>query len=194
VTTYDIIDNATNTSMLTGAAPAPGPYPRTYTPGVAIDFQRVAGDPVATPWDAGIQLDITGAPASGDTFSVGAAQTKDVFATIHEFVTTLETGVTTGLASKANYQTDLNAVGASLDRALDQILTTRAAVGVRLQELDSVQSTTEDMNLHYAEDLSRLQDLDYAQALSNLAQKQFSLEAAQKSFVAVTSLKLFDFI
>jgi flagellar hook-associated protein 3 FlgL len=194
VTTYDIVDNDSNVSMLTGAAPAPGPYARTYTPGVAIDLQRRAGDPSVAPWDAGIQLDISGAPASGDTFSVGAARTKDVFATVHDFITTLNTGVGTGLASKANYQTDLNAAGASLDRALDQILTTRAAVGVRLQELDSVQSTAEDMNLHYAEDLSRLQDLDYAQALSDLAQKQFSLEASQKSFVAVTSLKLFDFI
>ena len=194
VTTYDIVNNGSNLSMLTGAAPAPGPFARTYTPGVAIDLQRQAGDPIVTPWDAGIQLDVTGAPASGDTLDVNAAQTKDVFATIHEFITTLNNGVNAGVASKALYQGELNTAGASLDRAMDQILTTRAAVGIRLQELDSVLATTEDMNLHYAEDLSRLQDLDYAQALSDLAQRQFSLEAAQKSFVAVTSLKLFDFI
>ena len=67
-------------------------------------------------------------------------------------------------------------------------------MGIRLQELDSVQQSTEDMNLHYAEDISRLQDLDYAQALSDLSHKQFSLDAAQKSFVAVTKLKLFDYL
>ena len=194
VTTYDIVDSTANVSMLTGAAPAAGPFARTYTPGIAIDLQRQPGDPIATPWDAGIQLDVSGAPATGDTLGVGASQAKDVFATIHDFITTLTTGVSAGVASKALYQSDLNLTGASLDRALDQILTTRAAVGIRLQELDSVQSTTQDMNLHYAQDLSRLQDLDYAQALSDLAQRQFSLEAAQKSFVAVTSLKLFDFI
>jgi flagellar hook-associated protein 3 FlgL len=194
VTTYDIVDNASNTSMLTGAAPAAGPYPRTYTPGVAIDLQRQAGDPIATPFDAGVQLDVSGAPADGDTFTVGPAQQKDVFSTIHDFIVTLSNGTSTSASSKAKYQNELTATSASLDRALDQILTTRAAVGIRLQELDSVQQTTEDMNLHYAEDISRLQDLDYAQALSDLSQKQFSLDAAQKSFVAVTKLKLFDYL
>jgi flagellar hook-associated protein 3 FlgL len=109
-------------------------------------------------------------------------------------ITTLNNGVASGAAAKAGYQTELNATSASFDRGLDQILTTRASVGIRLQELDSVQQTTEDMNLHYSEDLSRLQDLDYAQALSDLSHKQFSLEAAQKSFVAMTNLKLFDFL
>ena len=194
VTTYDVIDNASNTSMLTGAAPVAGPHARTYSPGVAIDLQRRPGDPSVAPFDAGVQLDITGAPATGDTFDVRPAQAKDVFSTVHELVTTLQNGVAMGVAPKANYQTDLNAVSASVGRALDQILTARAGVGIRLQELDSVGVMTEDMNLHYEEDLSRLQDLDYASALSELAQRQFSLEAAQKSFVAVTRLKLFDFI
>jgi flagellar hook-associated protein 3 FlgL len=194
VTTYDIVDSTNNVSMLTGAAPAAGPYARVYKPGVAIDLQRQAGDPIATPFDAGIQVDISGAPLSGDKFTVRPADTKDVFSTVHDLVTRLKNGVALGEAPKAIYQSGLNATSASLDRGLDQILTTRSAVGIRMQELDNVKLTTEDMNLHYEEDLSRLQDLDYAQALSTLAQKQFSLEAAQKSFVTVTSLKLFDFL
>jgi flagellar hook-associated protein 3 FlgL len=194
VTTYDIVDNANNVSMLTGAAPAAGPHGRTYKSGVAIDLQRQAGDPSATPFDAGIQLDISGAPGNGDTFTVRPAAAKDVFATVYDLVAKLKTGVGSGEASKAVYQSGLNSSSASLDRSLDQILTTRSAVGIRMQELDNVALTTEDMNLHYEEDLSRLQDLDYAQALSALAQKQFSLEAAQKSFVTVTKLKLFDFL
>jgi flagellar hook-associated protein 3 FlgL len=194
VTTYDIVDNVSNLSMLTGAAPVAGPHSRTYTPGVAIDLQRQAGDPSVAPFDAGVQLDVTGAPGNGDTFDVRAAQTKDVFSTVYELITTLKNGVALGSAPKAMYQSELNASSSSVDRALDQILTARAGVGIRLQELDAVQQTTEDMNLHYSEDLSRIQDLDYAQALSDLAQRQFSLEAAQKSFVAVTSLKLFDYL
>jgi flagellar hook-associated protein 3 FlgL len=125
---------------------------------------------------------------------VRPAAAKDVFSTVYDLVTKLKTGVASGEASKAVYQSALNASSASLDRSLDQILTTRSAVGIRMQELDNVALTTEDMNLHYEEDLSRLQDLDYALALSTLAQKQFSLEAAQKSFVTVTKLKLFDYL
>jgi flagellar hook-associated protein 3 FlgL len=192
VTTYDIVDNTTNTSKLTGlAAVASGPYSRTYTTGMAIDLQSQGSEPA---FDAGVQLDITGAPADGDTFAVKPAPSQDIFSTLHSFITTLNNGMGTGTASKANYQSALNNISSSLDRGLDQVLTTRAAVGIRLAELDSVQQTTEDMNLHYSEDLSRLQDLDYAQALTQLSQKQFSLEAAQKSFVAVSNLKLFDFL
>jgi flagellar hook-associated protein 3 FlgL len=77
---------------------------------------------------------------------------------------------------------------------MDHILTITASVGVRSKELDTAQSTSEDLGLRYDEDIARLQDLDYAKALSDLAQKQFSLEAAQKTYVAVTSMKLFDFI
>ena len=194
VTTYDIVDTAANVSMLTGAAPAAGPYARTFTPGGSIDLQRQAGDPIATAFDAGVQVEIAGNPATNDTFTIGAAQTKDVFATVHDFITTLNTPLSPAASAKAGYQSDLNLISSSIDRAMDQVLTTRAAVGIRLTELDTVMQTSEDMNLHYSEDLSRLQDVDYAQALSDLAQRQFSLEAAQKSFVAVTSLKLFDFI
>ena len=179
VTTYDITDNGTPANLTVAG--------RTYTPGVAIDL-RDAG------YDAGIQVELTGAPADGDTFAVRPSTTKDMFSSVNDFLTTLKNGTSPGVTSKANYQSALNAISSNLDRGLDQVLTTRAAVGIRLAELDSVQQTTEDMNLHYAEDLSRLQDLDYAQALTELSQKQFSLEAAQKSFVAITSLKLFDFI
>lgn len=194
VTTYDITDAAGTASMLTGLPPGAGPYTRTFTPGTTIDLQRLAGDPAGPAFDAGVQVEIAGSPASGDRFTVGAAQTKDVFATVHDFITALNTPISTAASAKAAYQSNLNLFSASVDRAMDQVLTTRAAVGIRLSELDSVMQTSEDMNLHYAEDLSRLQDVDYAQALSDLAQKQFSLEASQKSFVAVTKLKLFDFI
>ncbi len=194
VTTYDIVDNATNLSVVSGAPNGPGPYARTLQPGVAIDFQRLGGDPLTTPFDAGIRLDMTGAPASGDTFTVGAAATKDVFSMVHDFITALKSGAGSTEASHAVHQNRLNAVGQNVDRALDQILTVRASTGGRLAELDTVQRTTEDLGLHYAEVISRLQDLDYAKALSDLARQQFSMEAAQKSFVAVTRLKLFDFI
>lgn len=194
VTTYDVVDTATGTSMLTGTAATAGPYARTFNSGNTIDMQRQATDPVATAFDAGIQLSITGAPATGDTFVVRRAANKDVFSTAHDLITSLSTALPTGPAARALYDSALSATSSSLGRAMDHVLTTRASAGVRLRELDTARDTASDLGLRYAEDLSRLQDLDYASALSELAQKQFSLEAAQKSYVAVTQLKLFDFI
>ena len=194
VTTYDIVDNVANLSMLTGAAPAAGPHSRVYQPGLAISFSRQPGDPSVAPWDSGVELEITGAPASGDTFTVERSPMQNVFATVHQLIDTLNTGISLVPSSRAVYQNNLNAMGASLDRALDHVLTARAATGSRMIEIDSMQDTAQDLALHYEEERSRLVDLDYAEALSEMTRKQVSFEAAQKSFVAVTRLNLFDFL
>ena len=193
-TTYDIVNDATNISMLTGIAPVAGPHARTYQAGATIDLQRLPGDPIATAWNTGAQVDVSGTPATGDRFDVDRSPMQDVFATVHQLVDTLRTGVSLTPASRATYQNSLNSAGASIDRALDSILTAQASVGSRLRELDSVQQTTGDLALQYEEDRSRLTDLDYAQALSDVARSQFSLEAAQRSYVAVTKISLFDFL
>jgi flagellar hook-associated protein 3 FlgL len=194
VTTYDIIDNATNLSMLTGLAPAAGPHARTYVPGTAISFRREAGDPDLTAWDAGVEIEITGAPATGDTFTVERSAMQDVFATIHQLIDTLNTGISLIPSSRAVYQNKLNATGASLDRALDQILTTRASTGSRMVEIETLKQTTEALVMRQEEERSRLVDLDFAQALSDVTRKQIALEAAHKSFLAITSLRLFDLL
>ncbi|MES2563842.1 MAG: flagellar hook-associated protein FlgL [Pseudomonadota bacterium] len=194
VTTYDIVDNVTGLSKLTGLAPAPGPHTRTYTNGGVIDMRRLPGDPIVAAWDSGVQVNISGAPATGDAFVVKSAQTKDVFSTAYDLYTTLNTATPSTPATRALYDSNLNAISSSLDRAMERISTTRASTGVRLHELDTAVSTATDLGLSYTADLSRLQDLDYAAALSELTQRQFNLEAAQKSYVAITQLKLFDFL
>jgi flagellar hook-associated protein 3 FlgL len=42
--------------------------------------------------------------------------------------------------------------------------------------------------------LSKLQDVDYAQAISDLTRKQVQLEAAQQSFLKVSQLSLFNYL
>jgi len=194
VTTYDIVDNVAGLSMLTGLAPAAGPYARSFTPGVAISLSRQPGDPSLAPWDSGAEIVVTGTPASGDTFTVERSPMQDVFATVHELVDALNGGISLLPSSRAVYQNKLNAMGASLDSALDHVLTARAATGSRMVEIESMQDTSQDLALRYEEDRSRLIDLDYAEALSDIARKQVTLEAAQKSYLAVTKLNLFDLL
>ena len=136
----------------------------------------------------------SGAPASGDAFAVQAAATRDVFATINDLITVLRTGQSGVPASAAAYQNGLNTAMTNIDNALDKVLTVRASTGVRLRELDTAEASAADIGLNHETNLSRLQDLDYAQAISKLTQEQIYLEAAQKSFMRITSLRLFDFI
>jgi flagellar hook-associated protein 3 FlgL len=195
VTTYDIVDNVNNVSLLTGAAPAAGPYLRTYVPGNAISLSTQAPpDTNPAPFDYGAALAIDGAPAGGDTFSVKASANQDIFATLQGLITTLRTGTNATPASVASYQNSLNSAMSGLDNTLDKVLTVRAGVGTRLREIDTAQSSSADTSLQYAKSLSGLQDLDYAKAISDLNQQQFYLQAAQQSFIKVTSLNLFSLL
>lgn len=194
-TTYDIVDTVNNVSLLTGAAPAAGPHLRSYSPGAAISLKTVAPpDTNPVPFDYGAQVVISGAPASGDSFTLRPAASRDMFATLNDLVGTLRAGITGSAASTATYQNSLASAMTNLDNALENVLTVRTSAGVRLRELDTAQDTAEDIAFNHSENLSRLQDLDYASALSDLSREQVYLEAAQKSFIQVTSLRLFDFI
>lgn len=195
VTTYDIVDNVNNVSLLTGVAPAAGPYLRTFVPGGAISLATQAPpDTTATAFDYGASVSISGAPASGDSFNIDASSNQDMFATLHNLVTTLRTGANATAASAAAYQGGLNAALSNLDNSLDNVLKIRASVGARLKEVDTAQGSSEDLSLQYEKTLSGLQDLDYTKAISDLSQQQVILQAAQQSFLRVTKLNLFDLL
>ena len=141
-----------------------------------------------------IQVDATrqmAASSPGQTVFQGGGQ--DVFQTLNNLITLLQTPVVTA-ADAANLTAGLATANGDLGLALDNVLTVRASVGSRLQELDSLDSAGEDRNLQYSQILSELQDLDYTKAITQLSQQQLTLEAAQQSFVKTSGLSLFDFI
>jgi flagellar hook-associated protein 3 FlgL len=82
----------------------------------------------------------------------------------------------------------------SLSSSVDNVLNIRASVGNKLNELDALDIAGSDRDLQYSKSLSDIQDTDYASALSDLAKQQTIMEAAQKSFVSMTSLSLFKLI
>lgn len=132
--------------------------------------------------DSSRQLAVT---SPGQTVFQGGGQ--DMFQTLSDLVTLLQTPGAPSAAALATHN-------GNLDLALDNVLTVRASVGSRLQELDALDLAGDDRNLQYSQELSELQDLDYTQALSRLSQQQLTLEAAQRSFVTTSSLSLFNFL
>ncbi|MCC6656956.1 MAG: flagellar hook-associated protein FlgL [Rhodocyclaceae bacterium] len=189
-TTYDIIDNVSGNSLLTGAAPAAAPYPRVFTPGQAIILKNQGAEPA---FDFGARVVITGNPANGDSFDIDASSSQSLFATLGNLINALEAG--TGAASGNTLLA--NRIGfalSNLDQAQDNLLRVRAAIGSRMNEIDALASAAEDLNINYEETLSRLRDVDYAAAVTELTQQQTYLEAAQKSFLKVSGLSLFNYV
>ena len=113
---------------------------------------------------------------------------QDMFKTLSDLITQLNTPGTTGLSAA------LATADNNLGLALNNVSSVRASVGSRLQELDALDSAGSDKNLQYSQNLSNLQDLDYTQALTDLSKQQMTLEAAQKSFVQISGLSLFKLL
>lgn len=85
-------------------------------------------------------------------------------------------------------------VGGSFDTTLQNVTTHQADVGIRLQQLDALDALGSSRDLQYAQNLSSLQDLDYNKALSDLSRQQLALQAAQKTFVQISNLSLFNYM
>lgn len=159
-------------------------------PAIPVPIPYVSGQPIA--FD-GLQFDVSGSPANGDKFTVKPSTNQSIFATLTNLTNVLNAS-NTGAAGQANLNNGLNAAHNNINSALDNILSVRASVGSRLKELESLDNAGDDRNLQYSQTLSQLQDLDYTKAISDLSKKQLTLEAAQKSFVKVTSLSLFSLL
>jgi flagellar hook-associated protein 3 FlgL len=156
-----------------------------YTQGASITF-------------AGLQMSISGAPAAGDSFSVSTAKNAgaDVFGAISDIIKAVRNpidadGTGTG---RANLLNALSTANRKMTNAHDNVLTVRASIGSRLQELDALNTTGSNRVLLDKSHLSELQDLDYASAIAEFYQRQTALEATQKVFVKIQGLSLFNYL
>lgn len=175
-----------------------------WAPGAAVPgaptsgpFAYKAGDAIYLPdptTSSGINVTITGDPATGDSFAVAPSQNQGMFETLNALITTLENGAQGTPDQKARFQNDMMRAGTNIDQAIQHVLDNRAIVGAQLAELDSLSSMGSDLDLQYQTQLSDLQDLDYTAAISELAKNELQLQAAQQSFLKVTSLSLFNFL
>jgi flagellar hook-associated protein 3 FlgL len=177
---YKIVFNSATTYTVTDATLGTTGPGQTYTSGQQISID-------------GQQLTLSGAPANGDSFKVGALPNQSVFKTIGDLITALQTPATTA-AQRTNLTHSLQVAGANLDNALNNVLTVRASIGSRLKEIDSLNTSGDDRNLQFATSLSQIQDVDYNKAISDFTQQNTNLEAAQKTFVKVSSLSLFSLL
>lgn len=82
----------------------------------------------------------------------------------------------------------------NLDNALDNLTRARSRMGARLNMLETAKDANEGMNVELQDFLSRIRDLDYAEALTEVQMKSFILQSAQSTFVKMTGLSLFNFL
>ncbi len=125
---------------------------------------------------------------TGTSASPGVVQ--NIFATVRQLSDALKSPATTAPGQAALSAASSGASNA-LTTLLDRVLSARAAVGAQQKEIDALDSAGSARDLEYAQAKSTLQDVDYTKAISDLSQRQITLEAAMKSFKSVSGLSLF---
>jgi flagellar hook-associated protein 3 FlgL len=113
---------------------------------------------------------------------------RSVFDAVQNLVDFLKTPGAS--ASSTTYTQSLSDINA----AMDNVSRVRTKVGANLSSLDSLANVSADRKLQYDQQLSNLEDLDYAKALTDVSQKKIQLEAAQATFSTTAKLSLFNYI
>ncbi|GGX78026.1 flagellar hook-associated protein FlgL [Litchfieldella qijiaojingensis] len=158
---------------------------RTYSSGGPINF-------------GGLSMTLSGTPDVGDSVDVNPADhadaNQDLFATLKRAIDALESPLDGDPGIKADLKNALSTSMRELDNSLDNVLTMRASMGARLNELDVVDAVGDNRKLNYEQTMSDLVDLDYASAISEYSLRQVGLQAAQQTFADMKGMSLFNYL
>jgi flagellar hook-associated protein 3 FlgL len=149
----------------------------TYTSGDAIDF-------------AGVEVTISGAPASGDSFAVAPAGQASVFSTINNLIATLNSST----LSNAQITTQIGGAIQQIDNALGNFDGLQASVGGRLNAISTVATSSQSTQTQLQGTISNLSATDYAAATTQLSTEELALQAAQESYASIAKLSLFNYV
>jgi flagellar hook-associated protein 3 FlgL len=117
----------------------------------------------------------------------GTLNGRSVFDSLKNMINLLD-GVATAPAPTAAQNVD------DLKSALGHILKVRGNLGAQLNQVESLTTAGTDLSLQFDTRLSKLQGLDYAEAISRFNQQTVQLQASQQSFAKVSQLSLFNLI
>jgi flagellar hook-associated protein 3 FlgL len=124
------------------------------------------------------------------TASPTATGTESIFAQLDAAIAVFKDPTATAASAAAIAQSTLGGV----DRSIDRLGVTRATVGERLNAIDTHLKDIENGTIDNASRISALVDVDFAAAISNMAQNQTTVEAALKSYSTISKMSLFNFL
>jgi flagellar hook-associated protein 3 FlgL len=170
-TTFDVVNNTTATTILAG---------QSYVSGQAISFN-------------GAEVSISGEPQAGDEFQVDASRRQNVFTTLQNFINALGTD-SNDPADQAQLTQALDRTISDVDNALQNVLNTRTFIGTRQNSIDNANIENDGAKFELQTTRSQIEDLDYAQAITQLQLQQTTLQAIQGAFSQVRGQSLFNFL
>lgn len=169
---WNALDGGGNPLLDSGGNPVTG----SYTAGGSISFN-------------GLTLSLDGEPQAGDSVSIQAGASQDVFTTFNNMITALKSG-----GSSAQMTNTLNRQLEALDNAQAEVSRAEVDIGGRTNALAAQRAAYQDLGVTYKSTLSDTRDVDVYQAISNLSLQSTALQASQQVFAQVKSMSLFNYI
>ena len=151
-----------------------------YTSGQAITF-------------AGMQVTLSGTPATGDSFAVAPSTDQSVFTTVQNLANALQQSTATP-AGQAQLNNSIVAAINGIDQALDNTQTVQSTVGARLNTITTSQAVATTQQTQLQESITNIQGLDYASAVTNLDSQNTTLSAAMEAYTQTEGLSLFKYL
>ena len=139
----------------------------------------------------GMTVNVSGTPASGDSFRMlPASATLSVFATMDKTITDLAaTGQTTAQRLQTNSDNLRN-----IDSVMSTMSAARSLAGTAINRADSEDQRLGERKLAAQTERSGAEDLDMVQAISSFQNQQTGYDAALKSYSMVQRISLFQYL
>ncbi|WP_298188028.1 flagellar hook-associated protein 3 [uncultured Pseudomonas sp.] len=192
--TYAAFTPASQLSFTIEAEPLPSTdfnfaAPYALTPG----FSSVATAYPLTLQSNGLSITLATPPVAGDTFTLGrqAEEKQGILDTIANLRMALESSIDSPAGNRATRDAVAAALS-NIDLGMSTVDSVRGEIGARMNIIDTTQVDNDDVTLVNKGVQANLRELDYAEALSRLSFQTIILEAAQQSYVKISSLNLFN--
>ena len=142
---------------------------------------------------AGVDYNITGTPASGDSFTIAPARTQSAFTLLKNIYTALANAGTTP-AQVAQTNQLLNQGLAGIAQYQQSVTTAQAQNGVTLQALAATATGNTNQSTEAQTNVSNATAVNTPVAIAALDQTMTALQAAMKTFGTVQNLSLFNYL
>jgi flagellar hook-associated protein 3 FlgL len=142
---------------------------------------------------AGVDYEITGSPAAGDSFTLSPARPQSAFALLQNIASALSS-VSSTPSQVAQTSQILNQSLATLGQYQQAITTAQAQTGVTLQAIASAATSNTSQSTQAQTTINNATATNMPVAITALEQTQTALQAAMKTFATVQSLSLFSYI
>lgn len=137
----------------------------------------------------GMQIQLDGTPAAGDTLTVQSGATQSMFASLGNLINAFR-----NLPAGSQSSNVVNQQIEGIDQSLQRVQDVQAQVGARTNTLTQQKTTEGNLDVQYQGSISNLQNVDMASAIGQLNLQQVALEAAQQTYVRVQGMSLFNYL